>query len=216
MKLAHLHRKGILKEPIWHVQLAVLVAVGLQLSVNPNLAFGPKYVMAVFEILLLFALAVVHPGDHESARLKFRHTIAVALIALISVVNIASLAQVLNALFHHTGQVTGRELLLSGAAIYLTNIIIFGLWYWELDNIQRAERDFLFPQMSSNAAATHQPNWQPTFFDYLYVSVTNATAFSPTDAMPLTKRAKLLMTLQAITSLATVALVAARAVNILS
>jgi hypothetical protein len=114
----------------------------------------------------------------------------------------------------------GHILILSALAIYATNIIIFGLLYWELDGYNNDgmpdnKPDFLFPQMTTSGEVTKQPNWQPTFLDYLYVSTTNATAFSPTDAMPITYRTKSLMTIQALTSLATIALVAARAVNIL-
>jgi hypothetical protein len=129
------------------------------------------------------------------------------------------LVLVSNSLLH--GAVTdGHLLIYSALIIYATNVIVFGLLYWELDGRSTrgapdGVRDFLFPQQSTNEKETKQPDWQPTFFDYLYVSVTNATAFSPTDAMPLTYRAKLLMTVQAFTSLATIALVAARAVNIL-
>jgi hypothetical protein len=109
----------------------------------------------------------------------------------------------------------------SGAAIYATNVIAFALWYWEFDRggpFDRAQglrqhTDFLFPQMATPEVAP--PNWEPTFLDYLYVSFTNATAFSPTDTMPLSRWAKLLMMLQSGIALATVALVVARAVNIL-
>ena len=101
-------------------------------------------------------------------------------------------------------------------------MIAFGLWYWELDGggpaarlrAQEPYRDFLFPQMSMPDKA--RPGWRPTFFDYLYVSLTNATAFSPTDTMPLTRKAKGLMSVQSIASLLTVALVAGRAVNIIT
>ncbi|HSX27812.1 MAG TPA: hypothetical protein VLG25_03455 [Patescibacteria group bacterium] len=216
MKLAHLHHKNRkLSEPIWHVQLAVLAAIALQVSVNNKLVLGPKYAIAVFEVLLLFALAVVHPGEHD-ARLRIRRFIAILLIAIISAINIGSLVLVIDALFNHSSLVTGRELIISATAIYLTNIIIFGLSYWELDNVDNAERDFLFPQMTAGSQVTNQPNWKPAFLDYLYISITNASAFSPTDTLPLTKRIKMLMTAQSLTSLATVALVAARAVNILS
>lgn len=214
MKLAHLHKKSPrLSEPIWHVQIAVLVAIGLQLSLSNNLTLGPKYVIAGFEVLLLLALAVIQPGQ-RSARQHLRRTIAVALIALISAVNIGSLIIILDALFNG-GSITGHQLLVSAVTIYITNIIMFGLWYWELDNVERSQRDFLFPQMSASAEATKQPNWQPAFFDYLYVSITNASAFSPTDSMPLTHRAKLLMTSQSMSSLVVVVLVTARAVNVL-
>jgi hypothetical protein len=106
--------------------------------------------------------------------------------------------------------------------IWLTNVIVFGLWYWDLDRggpierrrIHHRQPDFLFPQMVTPGAAPEP--WCPHFVDYLYVSFTNATAFSPTDTMPLTAWAKLLMMVQSLASLLTVVLVAARAVNILS
>ena len=121
-----------------------------------------------------------------------------------------------------TGIRTPSELLLTGAAIWLTNVIVFGLWYWEFDRggpVARAHAvkqypDFLFPQMGSPPELT-PPDWEPEFVDYLYFSFTNATAFSPTDVMPLSRWAKLTMLAQSAVSLMTVALVIARAVNIL-
>jgi uncharacterized membrane protein len=111
-------------------------------------------------------------------------------------------------------------LLLIGGAIWLTNVIVFGMWYWNLDRGGPAARaqalkpypDFLFPQMT--VVDLSPPDWQPEFFDYLYLSFTNAAAFSPTDTMPLARWAKLAMMLQSIVSLGTVVLVIARAVNI--
>jgi uncharacterized membrane protein len=105
--------------------------------------------------------------------------------------------------------------------VYFTNLIAFGLWYWELDRGGPAARahgvkaypDFLFPQMSTPDLAPAE--WEPAFIDYLYVSFTNATAFSPTDVMPLTRWAKLTMALQSAVALVVVAMVIARAVNIL-
>jgi hypothetical protein len=107
--------------------------------------------------------------------------------------------------------------------LWVTNVLLFGLWYWELDRggpVARAmnpgaKPDFLFPQMT--LPPEHAPrNWMPGLIDYLYVSFTNATAFSPTDTMPLTQIAKLLMSIQALAALLTIGLVVARAVNILS
>ena len=216
MKLASLHHLAK-KEPIWHVQLGVFVAILLQLLLNSKLVVGPRMLIVGLEVLLFFALAVFGPFKKKIS-FHLRRTLAVSLIAVISLSNISSLLLVIHSLFTSNG-VTGRQLIVSGLAIYLTNIIIFGLWYWELDSdgVQGQSTDvqpvdFLFPQMSMKNASS----WSPTFFDYLYVSITNATAFSPTDTLPLTHRAKLLMTLQSTTSLLTVALVAARAVNILS
>ncbi|MFI5271112.1 MAG: hypothetical protein ACHQT9_03650, partial [Candidatus Saccharimonadales bacterium] len=218
MKLAHL--KQLEKpEPYWHVQVAVLVAITLQLILKDELTVGPKYVIAGLEVLLVIALFVVSKRKHRLIY-NIRHGMAVALIAIISVANISSLILVISDLFGHR-VVSGKDLILSGLAIFLTNIIIFGLWYWELDNAGLMGKDssdstvdFLFPQMSDRIG-NENGVWSPTFLDYLYVSVTNATAFSPTDTMPLTHRAKSLMSLQSLVSLITVALVAARAVNIL-
>jgi hypothetical protein len=140
----------------------------------------------------------------------------------VNIANVASLVLLVKGLL--TGTATGGATVLIFAAmqIWLTNVIVFGLWYWELDRGGPSDRcseyhrepDFLFPQMTTPASAPR--SWSPWFIDYLYVAFTNATAFSPTDTMPLTPWSKFLMTIQALTSLLTVVLVAARAVNVLS
>jgi uncharacterized membrane protein len=113
-------------------------------------------------------------------------------------------------------------LLLTGGVIWLTNVIAFSLWYWEFDrggpvaralNLKDKYPDFQFPQMVSPEMAP--PDWEPAFFDYFYLAFTNATAFSPTDVMPMSRWAKAAMTVQTIISIVTVALVVSRAVNIL-
>jgi hypothetical protein len=207
MQLSQIHYKDINgKEARWHIILAIFVAIGLGLILSNQLTFDMKYAIAALELLLIILLIVV-PFRPVAKRL-----FAILLLALISIVNLISLGLVINALF---GGITvdGHELLISSVAIYLTNIIVFGLWYWELDNTRQSVPDFLFAQQTNTKV---DPGWKPTFFDYLYISVTNATAFSPTDTLPLTHRAKLLMGIQSVISLVTVALVVARAVNILS
>lgn len=222
MKLAHVHYKNREIEPVWHVQLAVLVAIILQIALSNSLTVGPKFAIAGFEILLLILLSALRPNVKRGVSL-IRRNIAILLIACISAANITSLILVLNNLFHQSSNVTGKGLILSSLAIYLTNIIIFGLWYWELDSNGRqgqstdvAPIDFLFPQMRMPEHDKIRLNWQPTFFDYVYISITNAVAFSPNDTVPLTHRAKFLMTLQSLISVATVALVVTRAVTILA
>jgi drug/metabolite transporter (DMT)-like permease len=150
MKLAHL--KLLEKpEPYWHVQLAVLVAIVLQLSLSNSLSVGPKYVIAGLEALLLLALFVVANRKHKFIY-RIRHGMAVILIAIISLANISSLVLVISELFNHK-IVSGKELIVSGLAIFLTNIIIFGLWYWSWSSGWRIDQktsqpqiDFMFPQ----------------------------------------------------------------------
>lgn len=207
-------------EPLWHVEAAVVCAIALQLILAHGLTIGPKYLLAGLEVSLLLALRLMAPVTHDLAS-RLRRFAGLLLTGIVSFANITSLVLVCRYLIEGNHS-TGKELILSAIAIYLTNIIIFGLWYWELDGggaggrgTHRPPVDFLFPQMTTSPTITEQPNWQPSFMDYLFVSITNGTAFSPTDAMPLTHRAKFLMSIQALVSLTTVALVAARAISIL-
>ncbi len=150
--------------------------------------------------------------------------LTVALLAAITVDNTAS-ALVLDYRIV-SGQVSNNPAVLlgSGGAVFITNIIVFGIWYWSMDLGGPQARagtgadaprwpDFLFPQTAQPDLAP--PNWQPRFIDYLYVSFTNVVAFSPTDTLPLTPRAKAMMAIQSIVALSTLALVFARAVNVL-
>jgi hypothetical protein len=207
-------------EPLWHIEAAVVCAIVLQLALIQALTIGPRYLIAGLEVLLLIALRVMAPVTHDVAS-RLRRFAGLLLTALVSFANITSLILVSGYLIQGNHS-SGKALILSAFAIYLTNIIIFGLWYWELDGGGAGGRgthqppvDFLFPQMNTPAKVTEQPNWQPSFMDYLFISITNATAFSPTDSMPLTHRAKFLMSIQALVSLTTIALVAARAISIL-
>lgn len=207
-------------EPLWPAFLAICVLIGLQIAISDNLAIGPKYMLAILESFLLLGVWVSYPKKLLQSS-TLRRGFAMLLIGVISFTNIASLALVVINLVN--GQSTdGHTLILSALAIYVTNIIIFALFYWELDSPgltgavePNRGPDFLFPQMTARHVHPACENWTPKFFDYFYISVTNATAFSPTDAMPLTDRTKLVMSIQSLTSLITVALVAARAVNIL-
>ncbi|MDL2363098.1 MAG: hypothetical protein QFB86_01805 [Patescibacteria group bacterium] len=203
MRLANSHDRAK-NEPFWHVQFAIVLAMGFQLLLNPKLVFASKYIIVALELVLLLIVSFAKMSD------KLKRAVAIGLIAVLAVANISSLGFVVVQLLTN-GTVSGKQLLLSSVAIYLTNIILFGILYWELDNARRDEPDFLFSQFTTN----RQKAWYPTFYDYLYISITNATAFSPTDTLPLTHRAKLLMSIHALVSLITVALVAARAVNIL-
>ncbi|HET9690056.1 MAG TPA: hypothetical protein VFP61_02815 [Acidimicrobiales bacterium] len=208
-------------EQRWPVALAVSVAIALQVVLPDRLTFGPSYLLPVLEGALLVGLTAANPRriDRTSRALR---TASLALIALTSLANGWSSGELVAELIGGTAGKTAGPLLASGASIYLTNVIVFSLWYWEMDAggpVARtrpggAPPDFLFPQITQPGVAPDR--WRPTYLDYVYTSYTNATAFSPTDVMPLTHRAKALMALQSAVALATVALVVARAVNVLS
>ena len=212
-------------EPRWPASLAVLAALVLYITLNRRfqLPFGPpaaRWLTPVLEMALLVPLSLRAPRRHPNEP-KWARIAAVALIAVVTLSNVISLGLLVDSLLHGT-KTSGSQLFFAAINIWLTNVIVFALWYWELDrggpdersSPEHREPDFLFPQMSTPGCAPQ--GWRPHFVDYLYVSFTNATAFSPTDTMPLTRWAKLLMLVQSLASLLTVAMVAARAVNILS
>jgi hypothetical protein len=204
-------------ESRWAPRLATVVALVLYVRLPGRYAVGPTWLIPGLEIALLVALFATTPLGID----KWQRMLAISLIAVLSVANLWALVQLVTLIAYHGRQLPGAELLNSSINIWGTNIIVFALWYWELDRGGPDARlgrehdppDFLFPQMVTPGAAP--PRWAPRFLDYLYVAFTNATAFSPTDTMPLTRWAKCLMLVQALVSILTVTLVAARAVNIL-
>lgn len=207
-------------EPFWPAQAAILGAILLQFALPSRLAVGPGWLVPGLEALLLIGMFFATPNELEYEHPR-RRRLAIGLTAFVTAANIYSLAALTHFLLHHNVD-KGRELIVSGTLIWLTNFLIFGLWYWELDRGGPGKRaaghdlapDFLFPQMADD---TIEPrDWRPKFIDYLYVSLTNATAFSPTDTMPLSPISKSIMGLQSIVSLVTIGLIVSRAVNILT
>ncbi len=206
-------------DPLWPAQLAVAGAIALNLSLSERVTIGPTWLLPSVEGVLLVVLVVMAPRratHHETRRRRF----ALAVIGLVSVANVVSLGLLVHYLING-GKAGGHQLILSGVVLWATNVLLFSVWYWELDRGGPVNRfldpkalpDFQFPQMENPGLA---PNgWRPGFVDYLYTSLTNATAFSPTDTMPLTQTAKIVMSVQSIAALVTVGLVVARAVNIL-
>jgi hypothetical protein len=206
--------------PFWEPQLVVACAIALQLSLSEQVTIGPNWLLPALEGALLIGLVIASP--HPNVRHSpLRRRAAIGMIGLVSAANAVSLVLLSHRLLHG-GKENGRELILSGIVLWCTNVLLFGLWYWEVDRGGPAARakherdtpDFLFPQMTDPKWAP--PNWMPRLIDYLYVSLTNATAFSPTDTMPLTPTAKWLMSAQSLVALVTIGLVVSRAVNILS
>lgn len=208
-------------DPVWHVQAAMIVGLSLQLVLPDTFTPGLRYALPLLEALLILNLSLTTPRTRSFRSAKRRINV-IALIASAAIANTYSLIVVARQLLEPASAADGRSLILSAINIFITNIIIFALWYWEMDgggpgerhDVNKYEQDFLFTQ-HRNEPYKH-PNWKPTFVDYLYISSTNAMSFSPGDALPLSRRAKMLMLVQAMVALITIFLVAARAVGILS
>ena len=218
----------------WLARGAVAAIAGLQLLASARVSVGPKLLAPGLELALLIPLSIGTALTHRGARTaggvahwdalirngRRLRWLALALTAIVSLVNLGSLALLIREILR--GEAEGGEaLLLDAAAIWLTNIIAFALWFWSLDRGgpaalsvgEAGQPDFLFSGMLRDAGTG--ADWRPGFIDYLFLGFTNATALSPADTLPLTGRAKLLMMLQACISLLTIVVVAARAVNIL-
>jgi uncharacterized membrane protein len=209
------------QESRWGAAAAILAAVAVQVSLPQSLTFGPKLLLPVVEVVLLAAVLATNP-DRLSAESRDMRWASLVLAGVIALANAASLALLVDALLNGGGATSGRTLILAALGIWLTNVVVFALVYWEMDRRgpharstgRKAGADLLFPQMTQTEPSFS--GWAPTFVDYLYVSFTNSMAFSPTDTMPLTRSAKLVMLVQSLLSLVTIALVGARAVNILA
>lgn len=205
-------------EPRWPASLALVVCVGLYVVLPNRLVVGPRWLVPILIALPLIPLsATKHRHPNESPWVRY---LTITLIGIVTAANITSMAL----LVHHLLVVNvsqGRNLIYSAVSVWLTNVIIYGLWLWEIDRGGPHRRasgldivpDIQFPQMENPKLAP--VDWQPSFSDYLYTSFANGTSFAPADAMPLTLLAKTLFASESIVSLITIAVVAARAVNIL-
>jgi hypothetical protein len=206
----------------WPALLAILIAMVLYVTLPVHLYYGPVWLLPGVEGALVVALLAARKMEEGHT---WQRGLAICLIAAMNVANIGSLFLLIHALLGSTlvngHKITAQNLVVWSAQIWLTNVIVFALWYWELDRggpVARClphhrEPDLLFPQMANPDAAPS--GWTPSFFDYVYTSFTNAAAFSPTDTMPLSEWAKALFMIQSLASLLTAVLVIARIANIL-
>jgi uncharacterized membrane protein len=198
--------------------LALLVCSGLYVLLPSRLAVGPKWLLPVLVVLPLIPLSARRHRRPDDAR--WIRYLCITLIAIITVANCTSVVLLINRLFFGA-HVVGRPLIYSAASIWLTNVIVFGLWLWEMDRGGPSRRagtderlpDIGFPQMDNPKLAPS--DWRPRFLDYLYTSFANGTSFAPADAMPLTFQAKSLFAIEALVSFITIAVIAGEAVNIL-
>jgi hypothetical protein len=218
-------------EPRFPAACAILVAVVLYAGLPETLILGSRVVVPALELLLFVPLLVANPRrmTRDSRLLR---SLSIALILLIAVTNAAGLGMLVQAMVSGTAT-HGKALLLAAGQVWATNIIVFALTYWELDRggpVRRTQApghelppaDFRFPQDEDHDAITEVAarssalsGWTPGFIDYFYVSVTNSSAFSPTDTMPLSPRAKLLMATESVSALLLSVLAISRGVSLL-
>jgi hypothetical protein len=206
----------------WPVTVTLFAVAALQTFVPDKLVpVKPSWVLPAAEGALMLVLIAANPRrmNRQSRSLRMLGLVLGALLTLANGWSVGRLAVGITQ--GHLGQDAG-QLLVTGAIIWLTNVAVFALWYWEFDrggpvaralNLGNRLPDFQFPQMVSPPEMV-SPDWEPVFIDYLYLAFTNATAFSPTDVMPMSRWAKGAMTLQSAISIITLALVISRAVNI--
>jgi len=214
----------------WPAALAVLVAIALYALLPESLLFAPRLLIPGLELALLVAL-VVHSPRRLTRQTRWSRIVSLALAALVTLTNLVALGLLVHDLVKSSPG--GPELLLAALQVWATNVIAFALLYWELDRGGPVARvslprekiplaDFRFTQDETKdtvaevaAGSSQKADWIPLFVDYLYLSTTNSSAFSPTDTMPLSTRAKMLMGVQATAALFTSLLVIARAVGAL-
>src|SRR4051812_43524023 len=199
-RLNSLVEKG---DPLWPAQVAVAIAIALHLALSDKLVIGPTWLIPSVEGVLLVTLVVIAPPRVSGGRWRHQRGLLWTILGLVTATYLVSLGLLVHYLVTG-GKVGGHALIGSGVVLWVTNVLLFSVVYWDLDrggplNRFQKERpwpDFLFPQMDSPEFTPMEKKWQPSFLDYFYTALTNATAFSPTDTMPLTQTAKLLMSVQ--------------------
>lgn len=209
--------------------LVVVAAIALYALLPEQLILGPRLVIPALEVVLLAALVIVNPR-RMTRDSPWERAAALTLVGLVATANAIALVLLLRQLVT-TDDSRAVELLIAAGQVWLTNVIVYGLAFWELDrggpvartHLPRAElprADFRFPQDEDHdtidevrAGSSRASDWVPAIVDYLYVSLSNSSAFSPTDTMPLSSRAKILMGIESTSALVISVLVIAKGVG---
>jgi hypothetical protein len=208
-------------EPRWHAMVALIAVGGLRLALPHELSVGPDWLLlAIIGVLVVVYLGASHFKDY-----RLCNGLGYLQLAIVTIDMTWSLGLLIAALPAHRQH--PLAMLRSAAALWVTNILVFASWYWRLDaggpharelRGEHSDGAFLFPQMALSQeaqVAMGEDQWSPGFIDYLFLAFNTSTAFSPTDSPVLSRWAKVLMMVQSLISLATIVLLAARAINIL-
>jgi len=210
----------VVGEPRWPMAGAIVAAMALTVLLPDSVRLGPAWLLPLIEGVLLIAIIIGDPGRIDR-RSRLLRAVSIALVAVLVLGTLWATGQLINDLIHGGPETnSASDLLKTGSVVWVSNNIAFALLFWELDGGGAAARayhapdhpDLAFPQQLNPSIAP--AGWRPRFIDYLYLGFTNATAFSPTDGMPLVPWAKITMAVQSVISIAILGLVIARAVNI--
>ena len=208
-------------EARWPGVLAVIAVVCLLVVLPGRISLFPAWVPYVLGVAVITPMVGAGFTAGKGRWESLERTITILFFLVVGAGILVILAKLMSAMVRRPDEVSGMQLLTSSIGVWITNVLAFALLYWQLDrggpgareNKERIKPDWLFPQTGASEEAP--PDWQPTFVDYLFLGFSTATAFSPTDALPLTSRAKILMMIESSISLVTIVVVASRAINIL-
>ena len=209
-------------EPRWPVLLAILLVVGLLALMPGRIRLFPFWFPYVIGIIVIVPIAAVGLMAARALWISVERTVTILFCVVMGMITLANLTNLINAMVYKSAEISGIQLLTSSISVWVANVLMFSLLYWQIDRggpesrVNNAETrpDWLFPQEGAPTESV-PPDWSPVFVDYLFLSYSTATAFSTTDVMPLTSRAKMLMMLESTISLMTIVVVASRAINIL-
>lgn len=214
------------EEPRWHAAIAVVAALILYVTLPPKIVLGPLWLLPALVLVILVPLMVFKPRRHAES--TSQRLASISIIGLLGAFNIGTIVTLFVQQFSHHFRkaVSGEDLLRAAVEIWLMNVIVYALWFWEVDGYGPDARlhadfdakprhaDFLFPQMALDPEMRKRLKWRPQFVDYLFLAFTNATAFSPADTFPLTQLAKVLMMAESLGSLVTIVFIASRAISL--
>jgi hypothetical protein len=208
-------------EPRWPVVVTIAVILLLVSSLPGRIKVLPPWFPYLLALALILPMAALTVSAAKARWLRIESVVILLFITIVGFNVILALQHLLSRMLQPSGELTGLQLLSSSIGVWAANVLLFSLAYWRVDgggpearlNHASKKCDWLFPQAGTPEHVP--PDWHPAFVDYLFLSFCTATAFSPTDALPLTSRAKLLMMGESLVSLVTVIAVASRAINIL-
>jgi uncharacterized membrane protein len=210
-------------EPRWPVALTIVGVVALLALLPGRVRLLPIWGPFLLGIMVLIPLIAVELTKANARWLRVERVVTLLFAVVVGVGNMTNLANLMQKIIEGSTTLSGLQLFASSIAVWVTNVLAFSLVYWQLDRggpvarLNSAERrpDWLFPHEGQPSDVV-PPGWRPVFVDYLYLAYSTATAFSATDALPLTSRAKILMMLDSTISLLIVVVIAARAISLIS